>query len=253
MRKVPTVKVNYLSVVIPAYNEQRRIVTTIEQLIKYLKAQDYQWEIIVANDGSTDSTEDLIRDCATRDPRVSLLSLTHGGKGWAVQQGMLKAQGTFRFLCDADLSMPVECLPEFLPPIRDEFDIVIGSREVTGAVRYQEPRRRHIMGRIFNWLVRLLAVPGIYDTQCGFKLFTQESAQILFTMQTLKGFGFDVEILFLARKMGMQISEIPIPWYYNADSKVRPLLDSFNMARDLLSIRWRHAIGGYRLRQRINP
>jgi dolichyl-phosphate beta-glucosyltransferase len=246
-------KADYLSVVIPAFNEQQRIVATIEELTGYLGSQDYEWEIIVANDGSTDSTADLIQDYAAHNPRVRLLSLPHGGKGWAVQQGMLKAEGTLRFLCDADLSMPVECLPKFLPPIRNGFDIVIGSREVAGAVRYQEPRRRHIMGRIFNWLVRLLAVPGIYDTQCGFKLFTQESAQILFTMQKLKGFGFDVEILFLARKMGMHIFEIPIPWYFNNDSKVRPLLDSFNMARDLLTIRWRHTIGGYDLRHKINP
>ena len=161
----------YLSVVIPAYNEEPRIEATLRTVVEYLGAQPYTWDVAVVNDGSTDATASLVNALAGSCPQVRLIALPHGGKGWAVAQGMLQVKGEYRFLCDADLSMPISQLARFLPPQATGFDIAIGSREVTGARRIGEPRRRHAMGRIYSLLVRLLAVPGVSDTQCGFKCF----------------------------------------------------------------------------------
>ena len=152
---------------------------------------------------------------------------------------MLAAQGEYRFICDADLAMPIEEIAKFLPPTQPggSFDIAIASRELPGAVRYGEPVYRHIMGRVFNWLVRLLAVPGIQDTQCGFKMFTKEAAQTLFPLQRIDGWGFDVEVLYIARRRGMRLTEAPINWYYQRDSRVRPcLLYTSDAADDLLCV-----------------
>jgi len=230
----------HLSVVIPAYNEESRIVSTLEQVISFLASCLYTWEVLVADDGSTDSTASLVRDFADQRPSVRLLSLSHRGKGWAVKHGMLAATGRYRFLCDADLSMPFEQVERFLPPMEEGVDIAIGSREVADSRRIGEPARRHLMGRIYNWLVRALAVPDVKDTQCGFKCFRGDLVPELFRRQTTDGFAFDVEILFLARRDGLTIREIGIDWYYREQSKVRPVLDSLTMTWDLLKIRWRH-------------
>ena len=171
--------------------------------------------------------------------------MPHGGKGWAVKQGMLRARGQYRFLCDADLSMPIEQLSRFLPPEAPAADVVIGSREVSGARRIGEPFGRHLMGRIFNYLVRLLVVPGVQDTQCGFKCFKGSVAEELSSLQRQRGFAFDVELLFLARRRNLTISEVPIDWYYRSHSKVRPLWDSLRMVGGLISIRWSHLRGRY--------
>ena len=228
----------YLSVVIPAYNEERRLPETLAVVSDYLSRLPRPWEIIVADDGSRDATAAIVRDFARRDARLRLLTLPHRGKGSAVKHGMLAAAGEYRFLCDADLSMPIEFLERLLPPIAPAADVVIGSREAPGARRIGEPYRRHLMGRVFNAMTRLLAVPGIADTQCGFKVFRGDTAQILFARQTLDGFAFDAEILFLARRYGFTIAETGIDWHYRAESKVRPLHDSWRTLRDLLVIRW---------------
>lgn len=233
----------FLSVVIPAYNEAPRIIGTLEQVAGFLASRSYTWEVLVADDGSTDATAALVRDFAARDPRIHLLSLSHGGKGWAVKHGMLASAGGYRFLCDADLSMPFEQVERFLPPAVADVDIVVGSRELAGSRRIGEPVRRHLMGRLYNWLVRALAVPGIRDTQCGFKCFRGDGVLDLFRRQTTDGFAFDVEVLFLARKAGLTIQEIGIDWYYREQSKVRPVRDSLIMTWDLLKIRWRHFLG----------
>ena len=229
----------FLSVVIPAYNEESRIALTLEQLCSYLGRQAYSWEILVADDGSGDATAGIVSEWESSNSRVILVPLGHRGKGWAVQQGMLAAQGQYRFLCDADLSMPVEQIGRFLSLADENPDIVLGSRELPDSRRIGEPFRRHLMGRVFNLIIRALAVPGIRDTQCGFKLFRAETTTPLFAGQVLEGFAFDVEILGQARLHGLDIREIAIDWHYREGSKVRPVRDSIRMVRDVLSVRSR--------------
>lgn len=236
----------YLSIVIPAYNEELRIIRTLGQVVSFLNTRSYTWEVVVADDGSADATAQLVEDFASRQSRLRLLHLTHRGKGSAVKHGMLEAKGQYRFLCDADLSMPFEQVERFLPPQLEGVDIALGSREAPNARRVGEPSQRHLMGRCYNWLVRVLAVPGVDDTQCGFKCFRGEVVPELFQKQTIDGFAFDVEILFLAYKAGMIIKEVGIDWYYRDRSKIRPVHDSVTMTRDLLKIRWRHKKGQYR-------
>ena len=235
----------YLSVVIPTFNEEARIAGTLDSVIEYLVSRDYPWEIVVADDGSTDHTAQLVGRVIVEHPNVRVLRLPHRGKGWAVKNGMLAAEGEFRLLCDADLSVPIEHVERLLPlfdakPGGAGSDIVLGSREAPGAARIGEPSRRHIMGRVFNRIVSLLAVPGLTDTQCGFKCFRGETAENLFPRLTLDGFAFDVELLHLARKLGLPYSEVGVDWYYRPQSKVRPIRDSLAMTLDLIKIRWRH-------------
>ena len=230
----------FLSVVIPAFNEETRISETLFRVIEYLTAQNYQWEIVVADDGSQDHTAQLVGRVIVEHPNVRILRLPHRGKGWAVKNGMLAAQGEYRLLCDADLSVPIEQLERLLPPNGPGSDVVLGSREAPGAIRIGEPFHRHLMGRFFNLLVNLFAVTGLADTQCGFKCFRAEAAQDLFRRQTMDGFAFDIELLYLARRRRMTISEVGVDWYYQPQSKVRPIRDSFAMTLDLLKVRWRH-------------
>ena len=237
----------FLSLIIPAYNEEQRIVHTLEICLSYLRRQSYSSEIIIVDDGSTDNTAILVENIAKECENVRLLRLSHKGKGWAVKSGMLSGSGKYRFLADADLSMPIEYIDRFLPPINVDTDIAIGSREHHGAKRFNEPILRHIQGRVFNWAVRALAVRGIKDTQCGFKCFSEKAVNILFPLQISNGFGFDVEILFLAQKNCLTIKEIPIDWYHHEGSKVRPIIDSILMFRDILATRINHLKGKYRL------
>ncbi len=235
----------FLSVVIPAYNEESRISGTLEEVVEFLKGRPYSWEILVADDGSTDATGSVVSSLAEAQPNLRLMSLPHRGKGWAVKNAMLAATGQYRLLCDADLSVPIEQVARLLPPQVEEIDIAIGSREVEGARRIGEPARRHLMGRVYNTLVRLMAVPGLRDTQCGFKCYRDEVVSDLFERQTMDGFAFDVEVMFLAWKSGLRMQEIPVDWYYRERSKVRTLRDSFAMTLDLLKIRWRYGRGKY--------
>ena len=240
MSQTPPSVAPYLSVVIPAYNEERRISGTIREVLAYLNGQSYQWEIIVADDGSVDATARLTLEAAAGDSRVRVLPLSHGGKGWAVRHGMLAAGGEFRLLCDADLSVPIAQVERLLPPDCDGVDVAVGSREAPGAARYGEPGRRHVMGRVFNAVTRRLAGLGLADTQCGFKCFRAAAAVRLFSRATLDGFAFDVEVLHLARRSGLTVSEIGVDWHYREHSKVRPFRDAFSMTLDLLRVRWRH-------------
>ncbi len=235
----------YLSVIIPAYNEEKRIVLTIQRVLRYLSGQRFSWEVLVVDDGSSDSTASLVENLANINDHLRLIRLPHKGKGRAVQQGMLQANGQYRFFADADLSMPIEQLYRFLRQDRKGFDIAIGSREVSGARRFSEPRLRYIMGRIFNWIARILAVRDISDTQCGFKCFRSEVAQELFQLQRIYGFSFDIELLFLAQKKGLQIKQIPIDWYYNGESKVQRLKDTALMVKDIFLIKLNHLLGKY--------
>jgi dolichyl-phosphate beta-glucosyltransferase len=232
----------FLSVVVPAYNEERRLPETLPRIVDFLRAQTYPCEVIVVDDGSTDGTADVVEGIAAEAPSVRLIKNEHRGKGYAVKTGVLAAGGDYIFLCDADLSMPIEEVANFLPPALEEYDVAIGSREVEGARRYDEPGLRHLMGRVFNTLVRLLAVRGFQDTQAGFKCFARQAAQEMFPYQTMDGFGFDVEILFIAQKRGYRIVEVPINWYYMSNSRVSPVSDSVRMFREILQVRmndWR--------------
>ena len=235
----------FLSVIIPAFNEESRIATTLDDLVGYLSAQSYTWEVLVVDDGSSDDTATTVRRLVQELEGVRVETIPHGGKGWAVRHGMMATTGKYRFMCDADLAMPIEGLASFVHQMERGFDVVIGSRQISGARRFNEPTLRHVMGRIFNWSVRLIAVGGFEDTQCGFKCFRGEVVAKLFELQRTRGFGFDVEILYLARKKMLRVQEIPIDWYHYRTSKVRPALDSLLMLRDALRVRWHGLLGGY--------
>jgi glycosyltransferase involved in cell wall biosynthesis len=227
-----------LSIVIPAYNEEERLPLTLGQISNFIDSQSYPAEIIVVENGSSDRTLDIARDFTSRIPYLRVFHEEKNGKGLAVKRGMLEAEGEYRFICDADLSMPIEEVNRFIPPALNDMDIAIASREAPGAVRYDEPEYRHIVGRVFNTLVRILALPGLQDTQCGFKCFQGDIAEELFPKQTISGWTFDVEILYIAHRRRYQIIEVPIPWYFNPNSKVRVLRDSVRMFLDLLKIRF---------------
>ena len=231
--------------VIPAYNEEGRIGTTLESVVRYLDEQPYTWEVVVVDDGSTDGTVELVGRWEREVEGVRTERAPHRGKGGAVRRGMLAATGRYRFMADADMAMPIERLGEFLDRMAEGYDVVIGSREIAGARRYGEPIARHVMGRVFNRVVRIFAVGGFQDTQCGFKCFRGEVADEIFRLQRTDGFGFDVEVLYIAAKRGLRVLEIPIDWYHQQASKVRPLVDTYLMLKDILLIRVRHLRGIY--------
>jgi dolichyl-phosphate beta-glucosyltransferase len=234
-----------LTIIVPAYNEERRLPETLPQVVAFAEAQGYPVEVLVVDNASTDHTPDIARKIAAKHPCVSLLYQPIQGKGAAVRKGMLAGQGTHLFMCDADLAMPIEEVSKFLPPTLSDYDVAIASREAPGAVRYAEPGYRHLMGRVFNFLVRLLAVPGIQDTQCGFKCFHREVAHDVLSVQTIDGWAFDVELLHIAQRRGYRIVEVPIHWYYGEGSRLSPLRDSWNMLREVLRIRRNGEAGLY--------
>jgi dolichyl-phosphate beta-glucosyltransferase len=227
----------FLSLIIPAHDEEARLPDTLGQVYEFLSRQSYSAEVVVVENGSQDHTFALAQDFASTHPQFKVLQNAQSGKGRAVRQGMLAAQGEYRFMCDVDLSMPIEEVNRFLPPTLEGYDISIASREAPGAVRYNEPYYRHLVGRVYNGLIRTLALPGLQDTQCGFKCFSKRAAEDLFPRQTLTGWSFDVEILFIARIIGYRMVEIPINWYYHPHSKISVVRDSFKMGLDLLTIR----------------
>lgn len=227
----------FLSIIIPAYNEEQRLPNSLSSIMIFLENQSYESEVLVVDNGSEDRTAEIVKDFTRDYPNLHLFHEDRSGKGLAVRRGMLEAHGDFRFICDADLSMPIEEVNKFLPPALVDFDIAIASREVSGAKRYNEPILRHWIGRIFNFLVQVFAVPGFRDTQCGFKCFRSKVADDLFRVQKLDGWTFDVEVLFIALQRGYRIVEIPINWYYNPTSRIRVMRDSIHMFVDLFRIR----------------
>ncbi|MCL5428398.1 MAG: glycosyltransferase [Chloroflexi bacterium] len=235
----------FLSLIVPAYNEGSRLPTALQQIDDYVKSQTFSSEVLVIENGSLDNTFSIAADFAKTHKRFSVRRTSERGKGLAVRQGMLAAAGEFRMMLDADLSMPVDQINRFLPPVQKDKDIVIASREAPGAVRYNEPGYRHMGGRVINTMIRVMALPGLQDTQCGFKCFRAEVAEDLFSQQTIMGWAFDVEILYIARLRGYSIEELPIPWYFSEQSHLRPVYDAFHIFFDLLRIRANAARGLY--------
>lgn len=246
-----------LSIVVPAYNERQRIGATVARISDFMSAQPYAAELLVVDDGSEDGTPDMVEAMRNgANPAVQVLRGQHRGKAYTVRSGMLAARGRYVLFSDADLSTPIEEVSSFLPFFEEGYDVVIGSREAPGAQRFDEPATRHVMGRIFTRTVQLVTGQRFEDTQCGFKAFTREAAQQIFSRVQLYGAnspiikrsrvtGFDVELLFIARKLGLRICEVPVRWYYSPGSKVDPLRDSFQNLLDVLKVRLYDAQGRY--------
>lgn len=231
----------FLSIIIPAHNEEKRLPPTLTAVNAYLDRQPYASEIVVVENGSQDLTAVVAEAFAADHARVRLIRERARGKGLAVRRGILEARGQYRFICDADLSMPIEEVAKFLPPRLNGFDVAIGSREAPGARRFNEPLYRHIQGRIFSNLVKVFALPRLEDTQCGFKCFRAAAAEDVFGVQIFDGMSFDVEVLYIADRRGYKIVEVPIDWYYHSESRVRKIADPLRMLADIMTIRrnWR--------------
>lgn len=240
-----------LAVIVPAYNEEVRLGATLEALHTYYSQQPYTWEVTVVSDGSSDRTNELVTEFAREHPQFKLISYSpNRGKGYAVRKGMLECEGEILLFCDADLATPQEETAKLLAHIRQGADVAIGSRPLKEShLEKRQPLYREMLGRAFNLAVRLLAVPGIYDTQCGFKMFTAEAAEKVFIRCCLDGFSFDFEAIMIARDMGMRIDEVPIRWFHREGSKVSLLRDGPRMLADLARIR----LVGRRRRLLVKP
>jgi dolichyl-phosphate beta-glucosyltransferase len=235
----------FLSIILPVHNEERRLPPALEKIDAFIRAQSYSIEVVLVENGSSDATLAVANSFLSRLPSLRVIQESASGKGLAVRRGMLEAQGDYRIFCDIDFSMPVEEINRFIPPSLPQMDVAIASREAPGAKRYGEPPMRHFIGRGFNALVRLFALPGLQDSQCGFKCFRAEVAERIFPLQTINGWTFDVEVLFIARRMGYRVKEVPIPWYYDSESKIRVFGDSVHMFLDLITIRMNGWRGDY--------
>jgi dolichyl-phosphate beta-glucosyltransferase len=234
----------FLSIIIPARNEETRLPRALGQVFAFLEKQTYSYEVLVAENGSQDRTLEMANAFTQYFPGLRILHEDLPGKGRAIRRGVLDANGDYRMIADADFSMPVDQITRFLPPASTA-DITIASREAPGAKRYNEPGFRHLTGRIYNFWIRLLVLPGLQDTQCGFKCFSAAVVSDIFPRLTLTGWSFDVELLAIARGHGYTIVEIGIPWYYNPDSKLNVLQNSGRMFLDLLKIRRNLRLGAY--------
>lgn len=241
----------FLSIVIPAYNEERRLPATLAAIKAFLVNEPYTAEVIVVDDGSEDRTAEVAEAAG-----ATVLRCEHRGKGFAVRAGALAARGDIILLCDADLATPIEEWPRLRAAIERGYPIAIGSREGIGASREGEPWYRHVMGRVFNWIIRLVALRGINDTQCGFKALRRAVARDLFQRVRIYGddapivrgaavTAYDVELLFLAQRRGYAICEIPVKWRYGTETKVNPLRDSWRNLRDVLRVRINDLCGKY--------
>lgn len=246
----------HLTVIVPAYNEAARLPGTLDQMVTYFRGQPYAWRICVVDDGSADDTAAIAQQWVEREPCVGVIVNDHRGKAYAVRTGILAAQGDYVAFSDADLSVPIGEIERLLAALAAGADVAIGSREGPGAHRYGEPAYRHLMGRIYNLLYRGVVLPGIADSQCGFKAFRTAVAHDLFRHMQVYGAdarpikggmvtGFDTELLFLARRCGYHLEEVGVDWYYGKASKVRPVRDTVRMIVDVFKIRAFAAAGRY--------
>jgi dolichyl-phosphate beta-glucosyltransferase len=235
------------SIVIPAYNEGARLGATLEKVLGYVRAQGWNAEVIVVNDGSRDNTAELVRGLAEQDPRLRLVENPgNHGKGYSVRNGMLSAVGEVVVFSDADLSSPIEEMPKLLAALAVGADIAIGSRWLRAELQTRrQSRHRQVFGRVFNLLLRIILGLKFKDTQCGFKAFTRRAAQTILPLQHIERWGFDPEILFLARKFGFRVEEVAVLWGHSGDTRIHPLIDGARMFWELVRIRWYDLTGKY--------
>jgi dolichyl-phosphate beta-glucosyltransferase len=235
------------SIVIPAYNEGKRLAPTLDKVLGYVHQQGWDAEVIVVNDGSRDNTAEIVRTFAEKDPLVRLVENPgNRGKGYSVRHGMLKARGEVIIFSDADLSSPVEEIPRLLQAIGSGADIAIGSRWLRAELQTKrQSLHRQFFGRIFNGLNRMILGLRFKDTQCGFKAFTRRSAQTILPLQQIERWGFDPEILFLAGKFGFRVDEVPVRWGHSGGTRINPLVDGAHMFQEMLRIRWYDLTGKY--------
>ncbi len=228
-----------ISIVIPAYNEEERLPTTLRTIIDYFENLSKDYEIIVVDDGSQDNTAEIAQRF---NPRVKVIKLSkNSGKGAAVREGISRAQGDFILFSDADLSTPITEFHKLQESLENGSHIAIGSRAIDSSlIKVHQPFYREFMGKTFNKIVRALVLRGIHDTQCGFKMFKNSVAKQIFSLAKIDGFGFDVEILYLAHKMNFKIAEIPVEWRNDTKSKISPIYDSLKMFFEILKIRSLH-------------
>jgi len=232
-----------LSIVIPAYNEERRLAPTLERVQQYLREQEYRAEVIVVDNNSRDATAEVAARAG-----ATVLKEPRQGKGAAVRTGMLAAEGEYVLFSDADLSTPIEEVEKLMSALKSGYDIAIGSRALPESnLPVRQPWYREMVGRAGNLLVRLMAVHGIADTQCGFKLFPRSIARRLFGAQRLTGIAFDMEVLFLAQRLGLKIAEVPVTWIDNPDTRISRVRDSADAIKDLIRIRITWLLRRYRL------
>ncbi|MBU0612488.1 glycosyltransferase family 2 protein [Patescibacteria group bacterium] len=243
MKKVPLFKT--LSLVIPVYNEEKRIKESLKKIVSYLNDVCAEYEIIIVDDGSSDKTQDVVKEMATDRFRIILVN-ENRGKGYAVKKGMLVARYEYVLFSDADLSTPIEELEKFSKHI-ENFDIIIGSRAMKDSnIEIHQPWFKEFLGRVGNKVIQFMLLPGIQDTQCGFKLFNKKSLAV-FEKQTINRWGFDFEILWLAKKMGFRIKEIPVRWINDFGTKVSGFSHYINTFTELLKIRWNSITNKYNL------
>lgn len=235
-----------LSLILPAHNEEKRLPECMEKTAGFIASHSEPIEVILVENGSSDCTYAMGLEYAKQYPWLKVIHEEKAGKGSAVRRGMLESKGRYRMFADVDFSMPVSEVDHFIPPMLSDYTIAIGSREVPGARRYNEPPYRRFTGRIFNLIVQILVVRGIHDTQCGFKCFSAEAAERIFRTQKIDGWAFDAEVLFLAQHLGYKIIEVPIQCYYEGNSKVNMFRDSIHMLKELIQIRVNYFRGVYK-------
>lgn len=235
------------TIVIPAYNESARLAASLEKVLAYVHAQNWNAEVIVINDGSRDNTADIARTFAAKDPTLRLIENPgNRGKGYSVRNGMLHAKGEIILFSDADLSSPIEEASKLLAALDQGADIAIGSRWLRAETQtHRQPLYRQLFGRVFNLLLRLTLGLNFKDTQCGFKAFRQPAVTAVFPLQKIERWGFDPEILFLARKLGFEVKEVPVLWGHSGGTRINPLVDGSRMFLEMLRIRWYSITGKY--------
>jgi dolichyl-phosphate beta-glucosyltransferase len=235
------------SIVVPAYNESARLGASLEKILGYIAQQNWSAEVIVVNDGSRDDTAEIVRRLAQSNPALRLVENPgNRGKGYSVRHGMLQAHGGVVIFSDADLSSPIEELPKLLNALSNGADIAIGSRWLQSETQTQrQPLHRQLFGRIFNLMLRITLGLHFKDTQCGFKAFQRQAVQKIFPLQKIERWGFDPEILFLARKFGFRVQEVPVAWAHSGGTRIHPLTDGSRMFWEMLRIRWYELTGKY--------
>jgi dolichyl-phosphate beta-glucosyltransferase len=237
-----------LSIVLPAYNEAGRIAASLDQVTRYAAQRGWQVEVIVVNDGSTDTTAEIVRRYATQYDCVRLIENPgNRGKGYSVRNGMLHARGDFLLFSDADFSSPIREAEKLFAALEAGADVAIGSRWVqTDLQVVRQPLYRQLLGRLFNLASRALLGLNFKDTQCGFKAFRRPAAELVFAQQRIERWAFDPELLYLAKKAGLRIVEVPVQWAHSPGTRIHPLRDGLRMLAELIHIRWNSIRGKYR-------